>query len=252
MRASREAVDTLFIEDAPSRKPLQRIIQDTENISSMARAIAALNSASKWVWVGLGKALKASPQALIKVMNGVKVANEIARLLTKRWNDFQTDITNFGHDQMDKTANAVIETVKIARAKLNPTPPPVDPEIQKAAEAEAEKLLKQNKPVPDVTALNVRNLNLMNRKFTNVALLDNIKWLRSIDLDGTKIANFTPLRSLKHLTKLDIRNTKITDLAPISGLEKLQALYLNSTGVTDWSSVAHVKHVYGRSDDWDK
>lgn len=130
MQSARKEVDTVFLPDAPSREPLQRILQDTENLSSMARAITALNSASKWVWGGLGKALKASPQALIKVMSGVKAINEVARPMTKRWNDLQTDLTNFGHDQIDETADAVIESGDIAKAKLKSTPPPVNPKDQ--------------------------------------------------------------------------------------------------------------------------
>jgi len=229
MHLAHTEISEIFVEGAPSREPLERIIQDTENLSRMMRATLALNSASKWVWSGLGRALKASPKALIKVMKRVKIANEIVRPLTKRWNDVQSDLTTFAHDQVDKTADAVMESAAIADAMLNHIPPPVDPKVQKAVEANATKLLEQNKSVPDDIALNVRNLNLGFSKFTKLELLNNSKWLQLLYLNSTQI----------------------TDITALTGLDNLETLYLNGTQINDWSPVSHVENVYGRPKDWD-
>ena len=249
MHAARDEVEAVFLPDAPSREPLRRILQDTENTSRMARAVTGLKSGSKWVWVGLGKALKAVSKVTIKIMNGVKVANEVARVGTAGWAKIQKILTTAGHDIVDEVADTLIRGATILDQAINPetppletpppeTPPPVDPDVQKAAEAEAFHLLAQNRAVPDDIARNVRVLNLRETGFTDTELLSNIKWLTDLTLMETKVADLIPLSGLKHLNYLDLDQTSVEDLSPLSGLKYLYYLNLGQTSVKDLSPLS--------------
>jgi len=132
--------------------------------------------------------------------------------------------------QLGRTTRAAMKMINRLHKETLQKIPPIDPEVQKAAEAKATELLRRNKAVPDDVALNVRTLDLMDTEFSETTLLANMKWLHTINLNSTQIA----------------------DLSPLSGLNTLQILWLNDTKTTNWSPVVHIENVQGRPKDWDE
>lgn len=120
--------------------------------------------------------------------------------------------------------------------KPSPTsPPPVDPEIQEAAEREAERLLENNQPVPREMAVNVRNVSLDLSAFNSPELLAMIPYLSNLHIYGTKIRDVSVLKDMKQLQGLCLDKTQISDISGLEGMTQLQELYLDDAQINDFS-----------------
>lgn len=271
-QSAREDIDRIFNPDAPSREHLKRILQDVESTSRMTRALQGMKSASVWVWSGLGKTWRGLPGALRKVAKGVKVANDVLRQFTQYWNDLQSDITSFIHDQVNNITKVLDRTAQIlqdAQTPPIPAPPPRDEDEREAWSLETAVAIVLGEPVNPAHAPHIRNLKIAGDndnlydtledrgadmaalykvpeedefsqylKLSTLPNLTDFTQLHYFDLDYTQVTDLTPLGTLSSLQTLWLNNTQITDLAPLATLSSLQRLSLNNTHVTDLAPLA--------------
>lgn len=247
-------VDEILPIGFANKNLLKRTIVDTKNLSVITRSVLAMRTGSNWVWVGLSKTLKAAPRAALAVIKAIKKGNDISRKVSKRWNEFQSDFSEFVHDQIDKTADSIIASI--------PGNEDDEDEIPKDRDywrKQARNYLLKREKVPDHIAVRIKTLLLQNLKYIDVGLLENFTELEHLNLGRTRVDNFEalsnlgtlkrlylnytiiadlkPLSNFKNLTRLEIAGTPIKTLHPISGLNSLKYLNITGTNVEDLSPI---------------
>lgn len=82
----------------------------------------------------------------------------------------------------------------------------------------------------------LRNLHLLDIRFTQVADLSALMSLSNLQVlyaGRTQISNLSPLANLSKLQRLYVWNTKITDISPLTSLSYLQGIDISDTHVSD-------------------
>ena len=116
------------------------------------------------------------------------------------------------------------QLVSSVRSRITSVPPAMS---QKEAEAEAQRLILDGKPVPDAIAVLVRELNLSEEKeLASARLLSNLSNLTDLNLNETPVADVSPLAALTNLQTLYLSGTPVADVSPLAALTNLQGLSL--------------------------
>ena len=84
-------------------------------------------------------------------------------------------------------------------------------------------------------AINVRELNLDNNKFSDLSPLASLINLRRLWINESLVSDISPLRGLINLNLLYLRRSLVSDLSPLSGLANLRSLSLRGNPVSDIS-----------------
>ncbi len=238
LQSAKDDVHNILEPGSANGDRLKRVLSDTENLNLMNRAELKFPNGSSRIRRELNSRLRGTIPIIRKGIKSIQIGLDFAESVNDEWEKFKVNKGAFITTILRNFTNNIDE--KLKQLDVPPPIPQVDPKIQKAAEAEAEELLKQNKPVPDALALNVRALNLALTNFTDTALLKNIKYLQSVDLDGTKIADISVLAHLPQLHRLWLNSTPVSDISVLAHLPQLHTLGLSSTPVSDISVLAHL------------
>ena len=233
-------------------------LHDALNLNSYSRGIYQLPKLDKDWLKPLQQQLLALPDRL---QNSAKALTQKAGAMIESTADFVMPSAQTIDEFKANPAQSVVRAVKnvgVAMQNIAPAVPPhVDPEIQKAAEEEAARLLKKNEAVPEEVAVNVRAINLGFSEFNSPTLLnvfphlqELLLWLTQISdfsvlegmtqlqtlrLDNTQISDFSVLEGMTQLQTLDLNNTQISDISLLEGMTQLQTLDLNNTQISDFS-----------------
>jgi internalin A len=80
---------------------------------------------------------------------------------------------------------------------------------------------------------NATELNLSNKKVSDLMPLKDLTQLQHIDVSYTEVNDLTPLKDLTPLQNLYVSQTEVSDLTPLKDLTQLQNLYISQTEVSD-------------------
>ncbi len=243
---------------------LLRSLADLRNLNLITQAEASFAKGKSRVRESLHRAIEMKPKILVGFADAIESGTDFAEPLYKDWKAFKKDKMGYVLGK----ARTFSGFLRQHADRLTP-PPPVNPEVQKAAEREAMLLLSKNRAVPDAVAMNVRELDIFNtgigRNFFDISLLSNFTWIQSLDLYGTSVNSIDGLDAFAFLEELDVgalsiqltpqllqlsklkvllvQNLDELDISNFGRLKNLENLYLTESNVTDLSGLKHLKHL---------
>ncbi len=102
--------------------------------------------------------------------------------------------------------------------------------------------IKNNYNITDLRPLaeltNLRNLQVVNTRFSDLSPIKNLKKLRSIDISYNPVSNLSAMISLSEMVYLNIANTSVTTLDPIGGLKKMEELDCSGTPIKNLNALS--------------
>jgi internalin A len=97
---------------------------------------------------------------------------------------------------------------------------------------------------PVVAAMpNLRHLNLVNTRISNLGAIQHLQQLNTLYLVGTQITDVQPIGSLKNLGYLDLSDNSIQDIAALSSLVNLTSLRLERNQIEDISTLSSLQEL---------
>lgn len=87
----------------------------------------------------------------------------------------------------------------------------------------------------DIQYLRVEDVQL-----SDLGIIGNLKYLKSLNLDGTLVDDLTPIRHLKTLTALDLGRTPFYDASQLAYFPDLRWLDLSETKVFDFAPLSEI------------
>jgi len=127
-----------------------------------------------------------------------------------------------------------------------PKIPNIDQKERLRAEKRAEGILSQNKVVPTKIGRKVRELDLSETEFMNIALLKPMVYLQKLKItdveteEDKKLINWESIKNNKYLETLEASWSNINTLEPLRGHFRLQALYVNNTQIKDIEPISNL------------
>jgi hypothetical protein len=200
------------------RRIARAILEHPDDSLVVLTRVAGLDPATVWVGADL---------------RGVMCADDVTGFVFQKADLRGADFSRARGRTAAMFEGAIVDSSTRGLPPSRPAPPPPDFDPDRVAD-----MVLAGQPVPTAWVPFITELDLSNRRISDLALIAGLTALQSLDLGFTQVSDVSPLAGLTALQSLDFRHTRVSDVSPLAGLTALQSLNLWGTPVSDVSPLA--------------